>query len=1102
MQARILRLESDNYRLRAENKRLKQIVSSEANAMAGELIDAEQRLLQSSEDLRSVLDHMPSMIGYWDKDLRNRFVNQAYATWFGVDPAQLPGKHIREVIGEARYKQNLPYIEAALRGEHQEFERAIPSPDGTQLRHSLAEYIPNIVAGEVMGFYAHVTDVTRIKEAEYFLREAQEVGGVGSFRLDIATDRWISSKMMDDIFGIAADYVRSVGGWLQRVHPDERDEMLAYWQKTATHKTRFDRDYRIVRANDGAVRWVHGRGEIVCNEQGEPVQLIGSIQDITERKLRDENLLETMAAIRLREQALSQISQGVLISGADRLTTYVNDEFTRITGYSREEMLGKPCGVLQGPDSQPEVVLQMRAALNAKQPFYGEILNYRKDGTPFWNELSMNPVFDEAGDLTQFVGVLRDVTERKQTLEDLKLFKKCINHANDVIVITEAEPFELPGPRILFVNDAYERTTGYTRQEAIGGTPRMLQGPKTDPATIKRMGQALRQWQPVREEVLNYTKDGREFWSEIDIVPMANEAGWYTHWISIQRDISERKSAEQAQRIAAIAFETQQGMFITDASNIILQVNKAFTEITGYTAGEAAGKTPQLLRSGQHGAAFYAAMWDSINLTGVWQGEIWNRRKNGTVYPQQLSISMVKDAAGSVTHYVAAFQDLTSSKAADDQIYALAFSDLLTGLPNRRFLIVRLQQAMVPSAKARQSALLQIDLDNFKTLNEALGHENGDLILQQVAKRLSACIRVGDMVARLGGDEFVVLLENLSAHPGEAVAQTTAVAQQILAALKPAYPLRGAEHRCSASIGITLFGGAQAEDTGEPLTRAELAMYQAKAAGRDTFCFFAMQMQTLVSTRAALEVELHDALLKDELVLHYQPQMTSEFQITGAEALLRWRHPQRGLVSPGEFIPLAEETGLILPIGRWALEAACKQLALWANKPGTGHLTVAVNVSARQFHQSGFVDQVLALLAQTGARANRLKLELTESALIADVEGVIVKMNALKAKGVGFALDDFGTGYSSLAYLKRLPLEKLKIDQGFVRDILTDANDVAIAKMVIALANSMGLRVLAEGVETEAQREFLAGLGCHNYQGYLFSQPLPVVEFEAFVARV
>ena len=1174
--------------------------------------------------LKSADDKIPAMIGYWDRSLHNRFTNLAYAQWFGVDPAKMPGMHIRDVIGDERYGVNLPYIEAALAGQEQQFERAIRAADGRLSWHGLVQYIPDFVAGQVQGVYIIVTDisrlkqvevelsetekrfrqmfennasillliepesgaivdanaaaagfygysieqlrsmrideintlppsevaaeraravqqarnyfifphrlasgesrivevrstpitvdaktllfsivsdVTRIKDTEYALREAQKLGGVGSFRHDIANDRWTSSEVMDDIFGIDANYLHTVDGWAQRVHPDDRDEMLAYWQTTTALKTRFDKDYRIVRASDGAIRWVHGLGAIVCNERGEPAQFIGSVQDITERKLKDKRLLEKLAAIRLREQALSQISQGVLITDADRRTTYVNDEFVRITGYSREEMLGKPCSILQGPDSQPEVVLQMRAALDAKQPFHGEILNYRKDGTPFWNDLSISPVVDEAGDVTQFVGVQRDVTERKQTLEDLKLFKQCINHANDVIVITEAEPFELPVPRILFVNDAYERTTGYTREEAIGGTQRMLQGPKTDPATIKRMGQALRKWKPVREEVLNYTKNGREFWSEIDIVPMANETGFYTHWISVQRDISERKSAEEAQRIASIAFETQQGMFICDAAKVILRVNNAFTEITGYSADEAVGQTPSLLKSDRHDACFYAEMWECIERSGAWEGEIWNRRKSGTLYPEHLNISSVTNNAGVLTHYVGAFSDLTSYKAAEEQINDLAYTDLLTGLPNRRKLVIRLQQAITAGEDHQhQNALLMLDLDNLKSLNDAIGRVQGDEVLQRLAKRLSAVVRDGDTVARLGSDEFVVLLDHLNQDPQKALKQVQTVANKIFEALNKPYQLADSQVSCSASIGITFFG-EHYEDPLEPLRRAELAMYQAKSAGRNRLCFYDPQMQAVVDARVTLEAALREAIQNRQFMLYYQAQVSDNQGIVGAEALLRWLDPQRGMVSPAEFIPLAEETGLILPIGAWVLETACQQLALWAGKPELQHLSIAVNVSARQFRESNFVAQVLAALERSGANAQRLKLELTESVLIADAEDVIMKMNALKARGVGFAIDDFGTGYSSLSYLKRLPLERLKIDQSFVRNILMDADDAAIARAVIAMATSMGLGVIAEGVETQAQHDFLASIGCHNYQGYLFSRPLPVEEFEALVTQ-
>ena len=447
-------------------------------------------------------------------------------------------------------------------------------------------------------------------------------------------------------------------------------------------------------------------------------------------------------------------------------------------------------------------------------------------------------------------------------------------------------------------------------------------------------------------------------------------------------------------------------------------------------------------------------------------------------------------------------RDMTARKLAEDEIRHLAFEDPLTHLPNRRLLLDRLQQALASSARSnRLGALLLIDLDNFKTLNDTLGHDKGDLLLQQVGQRLAGCSREGDTVARLGGDEFVVLLEDLSETAEEAATQSEAAGEKILAALRLPYLLAGYENRSTPSIGVTLFSGHQ-NSIEDLLKQADLAMYQAKTAGRNMLRFFDPEMQAIVAERAALEVDLREAVRQQQFIVYYQPQVDGKGGLNGAEALVRWQHPRRGLVPPLEFIALAEETGLILPLGHWVLETACRQLALWAPQPAMAELSLAVNISARQLQQPDFVAQVQAVLASTGARPQRLKLELTESLLVHDVEGVVAKMSALKEHGVGFSLDDFGTGYSSLSALKRLPLEQLKIDQSFVRDILVDANDAAIARMVIVLAESMGLAVLAEGVETAAQQDFLASQGCHAYQGYLFSRPLPIEEFEEFVIRV
>jgi diguanylate cyclase (GGDEF)-like protein/PAS domain S-box-containing protein len=444
---------------------------------------------------------------------------------------------------------------------------------------------------------------------------------------------------------------------------------------------------------------------------------------------------------------------------------------------------------------------------------------------------------------------------------------------------------------------------------------------------------------------------------------------------------------------------------------------------------------------------------------------------------------------GSVKGVVVVNQDITQDKAAEEEIRRLAFYDPLTKLPNRRLLLEHLAHAQAKSARTlHEGALLFIDLDNFKTLNDTFGHDTGDLLLRQVAERLAACVREGDTVARLGGDEFVVMLEDLGTEAEEAATHAERVAEKILAHLNPPYRIAEQSHHSTPSIGITLFSGHR-ETLEELLKRADLAMYQAKAAGRNTLCFFDPEMHSVLARRAALEVDLRQGLLEGQFFLQYQPQVDETGQVTGAEALLRWRHPERGLVSPGEFIPVAESSGLILPLGQWVLEAAARQLAVWSGPSETSHLSLAVNISARQFRDPHFVEQVLRVIEQTGANPYRLKLEITESLLLDDIGDAIATMTALKSHGVGFSLDDFGTGYSSLSYLKRLPLDQLKIDQSFVRDVLTDPNDAAIARTIVALAQTLGLGVIAEGVETPAQRSFLVEHGCRAFQGYLFGRP-------------
>ncbi|HEY9102314.1 EAL domain-containing protein [Chitinimonas sp.] len=550
-------------------------------------------------------------------------------------------------------------------------------------------------------------------------------------------------------------------------------------------------------------------------------------------------------------------------------------------------------------------------------------------------------------------------------------------------------------------------------------------------------------------------------------------------------------SQEQELRVAAAAFESQEGMLITDAARIILRVNSAFTKITGYSAEEVVGELPTMFQSSRNDADQATFIDAAIANGGTWQGEIWTRRKDGDHFPLWLAVSAVRSDAGEVTHYVYALVDITERKLAEDEIRSLAFYDPLTNLPNRRLLMDRLRQALAKSARSDSGgALLFVDLDNFKKLNDTRGHDIGDLLLEQVAQRIAGCLREGDTVARLGGDEFVVLLEEVGDLMQEAIDKVEGVAKKILTTLNQPYLLDGMAHHSTPSIGVCFFRG-QEVTVDELLKQADLAMYQAKAAGRNTIRFFDPAMQAAVSAHAALEADIRTALAEGQFVLHYQMQVDAEGGAVGAEALVRWQHPQRGMVSPASFIPLAEETGLILPLGQWVLEAACAQLKDWAGEPVRAGWTLAVNISARQFHDVHFVEQVRSALAQSGADPRRLKLELTESLLLKDLDSVIDKMNQLRADGVSFSLDDFGTGYSSLAYLKRLPLAQLKIDQSFVRDIFVDANDLAIVQAVVTLGQSLGLAVIAEGVETEEQRQFLLASGCRQFQGYLFGRPVP-----------
>ena len=561
------------------------------------------------------------------------------------------------------------------------------------------------------------------------------------------------------------------------------------------------------------------------------------------------------------------------------------------------------------------------------------------------------------------------------------------------------------------------------------------------------------------------------------------------------RNLIQRNAERSRLRLAACVFQySGEAILITDRHNLIVDVNAAFCRLTGYDKADVLGCNPKLLSTGRSSTEDYRLMWDAILTAGVWQGELWDRRKDGSVYPKLMTISVVRDRAGEIEFHLANFIDVSHYKESEKRIEHLAHHDALTGLPNRLHLQIFLEQSiLIATRMSEQLVVMFLDLDRFKVVNDTLGHSVGDALLVQVATRLKSCLREYDAVARLGGDEFVVVLRG-----NDILSDAATVAKKINHRLSQPYLVGSHTLRASASIGIAIYpdNAAHIDDL---MKNADTAMYVAKSDGGNGFRFFSGDMNLHAHEKLKMENDLYEALEKQELRLFYQIQVDRLARPVGAEALIRWLHPERGLVSPLQFIPLAEESGLILPIGHWVLETACAQLKAWEGDALTRDLILSVNLSAKQFRQVDFAAQVQVVVQRHAINPARLVLEITESLLLKNIENVIATMNELNAVGVQFSLDDFGTGYSCLQYLKRLPLYQLKIDQSFVRELATDKSDQAIVRTIIAMAQNLNLDVIAEGVETKEQQRLLISRGCAHFQGYLFSKPVPIDDFEALL---
>ncbi len=783
---------------------------------------------------------------------------------------------------------------------------------------------------------------------------------------------------------------------------------------------------------------------------------------------------------------LSHSPMAIFHFDANLAITHCNERYAAILGVPVDGLIGLE---LMNFIQDQSILLTLKKALEGEVGYYDGYYSVNDSNAKKWINLICLPSIGDDEAVDGGVAILHDTTEHRHAQDRLFIsdewHRAMLSGSMDGFWLTDLQG------QLLEVNQAYCEMSGYNQQELLTMYVSELEA-KESPEDVVEHIQNIASNGEDRFESEHRRKDGSIFYVEISVQYRQTDGGRLMVFL---QDITERKLKENDLRVAATAFNAHNSIIISDVNNLIIRTNNAFTKTSGYTQEEVLGKNLIMFCAKQNESYLYTTMLTNVMRNGFWEGEIWNQRKNGEVYPAHLNITVVKDKNNNVENFVTHLTDTSKQRAAAAEIENLAFYDTVTGLPNRRLLLDRLNHAMASSSRnGKEGALLFLDLDNFKTLNDSSGHAVGDIFLTMVAKRLKECVREVDTVARFGGDEFIVVLEDLKMQNIEATVSAESVANKILVALHQPYLINNQQHYSGVSIGITLFNGNQSS-TEELLKQADIAMYEAKKT-RNAIRFFNPAMQASITARVSLEHALRKAIELQQFQLYYQVQVDSSGFATGAEVLLRWLHPEQGLILPDMFIPLAEETALILPIGQWVLEGACAQIKIWQKDELTRKIALSVNVSAKQFYQKYFVDEVQAALHYHDINPALLKLELTESMLLKDVESTIETMQTLRKIGVQFSLDDFGTGYSSLQYLKRLPLNQLKIDGLFIRDIAVNISDQAIVCTIAAMANALELDVIAECVETKEQYIQLQKSGCKHYQGYLFGKPVPIEEFD------
>lgn len=797
---------------------------------------------------------------------------------------------------------------------------------------------------------------------------------------------------------------------------------------------------------------------------------------------------------------------------------FVSKGSEQLTGYRPEDLMQNHVVSYEEITHEDDRALVRSTIADSVSSGIGFEIEYRiyhADGSLVWVLERGHPIYNDHQQVIALQGYIQSISKRKSVEQSLShaeaRYRSMFENSVAGIFQTTATG------EYLIVNSALAHIYGYSSADELMHVLNNIQQQlyvepmrRTEFIEIMAINGRVSNF-----ESQVYRKDGSMIWISENARMVYDDFGSFLYYEGTVQDITDLRMTQESLRLSEIlarqslealkhqkfALDKHAIVAVTDVQGRITYANEKFCEISGYKQDELIGQDNAIVNSKYHPAGFFKEMYQVIMGGHTWHAEIRNRAKDGHLYWVDTTIAPYMGEDGKPQSYITISTNISERKTAEEKSHHLAFYNQLTHLPNRRLLLDRLTQALAASARSgRNGALLFLDLDHFKVLNDTLGHDVGDLLLKQVAERLESCVREGDTVAHIGGDEFVVLLEDLSESAIEAATHIETIGEKILFSLNQPYQLEELKHQSTPSIGAVVFNDQQ--HTQEDLLKhADIAMYQAKTSGRNTLRFFDPKMQEAINSRVDNERALRKALELQQFSLYYQIQVDAHGRALGAEALIRWIHPEQGMISPLNFIPLAEETGLILPLGQWVLDEACTQIKRWQKSAATRDLVLAVNVSAKQFRQPDFVQEVLASVARSGIDPTRLKLELTESLLVDNIKHIVATMNALGAIGIQFSLDDFGTGYSSLQYLKKLPLNQLKVDQSFVRDIVTDSSDSAIVLTIITMAHSLELDVIAEGVETEDQRQSLLSKGCTHFQGYLFGKPMPIDEFNALLTK-